>query len=275
MDDMEMKYKKPLQIKEQIEYLKKTKRIVFNEISEDDAAQILYKNKYINVITPYKYRFAKKNNKGQEVRDKNGKHIYERDVEFKEYYDLYLKERTQFPVIYQNIVEFEKLMNAIVSYEVLIAYDLESDDKFYAFIETLKGNVCSSQFPQTTKVHMLETFDSLNEDIMDYSSPYITLDRISFGTTLAILVNLDKKLKIKCINEIINRQDIIKANDPQSFYQAVAKLIKIRNCVCHNNSIEILLRYLSVKHKRLRTSSDKKSYAYLLIKLQKTKKDSN
>jgi len=250
--------------------------VVFNDISEEEAKKILYENKYINVITPYKYRFAKKDYKEREIRDKNGAHIYERDVDFKEYYDLYLKERAQFPIIYKNIIEFEKLMNAIVSYEVLLSYNLINYDNFINFIESLKGNVLSSQFTQTTKDHMLKTLNALKDDISDYNSPYITLDRMSMNASLIILSNLELPLKQKCIDEINNRQNIIKANDPQSFYDGVAKLIKIRNCVCHNDSIEILLRYLSVKYKRLRTSSDKKSYAYLLIRLrQTTKKDSN
>ena len=51
------------------------------------------------------------------------------------------------------------------------------------------------------------------------------------------------------------------------FYNQASKIIRIRNYICHNDSLEILLRYLSRKYKTLRTSSDKHSYAKLIQKL--------
>ena len=45
-----MDYKKPLTIDEQIEYLKENKRIVFNDLSENDAKDILLTHGYINII---------------------------------------------------------------------------------------------------------------------------------------------------------------------------------------------------------------------------------
>lgn len=53
-------YKPSKTVKEQVEYLESNKRVVFNEISKKEAEEILFKYRYINVITPYKHRFAKK-----------------------------------------------------------------------------------------------------------------------------------------------------------------------------------------------------------------------
>ena len=106
-----MDYKKPLTVDEQIEYLKKNKRIVFNNISEKDAKEILLKFGYINVISPFKYIFADKV-KGIPVKI-NNRHVYGRDVDFKEYFDLYNKERGKYPKLYRTISNFEVRFNAI------------------------------------------------------------------------------------------------------------------------------------------------------------------
>lgn len=56
----EIKYKKPLSIEEQIDYLEKSKSVVYNKCSKEEARHILYKYNYINVISPFKYYFAEK-----------------------------------------------------------------------------------------------------------------------------------------------------------------------------------------------------------------------
>lgn len=82
----------------QIEYLKKNKKVTFNSIHEQQARDILFKYNYINVITPYKHHFSKFDKDGKEVKI-DGKHIYERDVEFSEYFNFFKNERSQYPTI--------------------------------------------------------------------------------------------------------------------------------------------------------------------------------
>ena len=54
-------------------------------MSKKIAGEKLLEYNYINLITPYKHNFAKTNEK-KEVIKVNGEHIYERNVEFSEYY---------------------------------------------------------------------------------------------------------------------------------------------------------------------------------------------
>jgi len=58
-------YKAPLKTREQVNYLEANKKVVFNEISKDDAEHLLYEHNYINVISPFKHRFARKTKKGK------------------------------------------------------------------------------------------------------------------------------------------------------------------------------------------------------------------
>lgn len=64
---------------ELIEYLKNDKKIVFEKIDEDKAKKILLLNNYINVITPFKFKYAKfhRENIGTNpYKDISNKHIY-------------------------------------------------------------------------------------------------------------------------------------------------------------------------------------------------------
>ena len=262
-----MEFKNPLTVEEQTKYLHDTKRVIYNEISESEAQKILYEHNYINVISPFKYRFARKNKKEAVIKDQNNCHIYERDVDFKEYFNLYTAERNKYPLIFKNIMKFEQLISSIVSYETLIFYNIHDDFSYSNFIFKLRGNINSSQYKENTKQHMLKIKEELEKGITAYKSPYIVLDNLSLNSILTILVNLDTEAKRKCIQEIINRQNIIKSFDEKTFYNQASKIIRIRNCICHNDSLEILLRYLSRKYKTLRTSSDKHSYAKLIQKL--------
>lgn len=261
-------YKPPLTVKKMTEHLAKSKRVVFNDISEQEAQEILYTHNYINVISPFKYRFAKKNKKGLTIKDKNGNHIYERDVDFKEYYDLYVAERNKYPKLFRSISCFEQLFSSVVSYEVLNAYCLKDPAAFSNFISILRGNINSSQYKETVKNHNRDVVDNLEKSIEEYGNPYVVFDTLSLHSLLAILVSLDDGPKHRCIEEITKRQSIVKADDEKTFYDQVSKIIRIRNCICHNDSLEILLRYLSRRHKTLRTSSDKYSYAKMIEKIQ-------
>lgn len=178
-----MDVKEPKTIEEQIEYLKEDKRVVFNDISEEDARIILEKYGYINVISPFKYHFAKKE-KGRIIKIGN-KHCYERNVDFNEYTEKYQSERLIYPTLYESISKFEVTFNAVVSHHIVNYYKINSEEAFDEFL---------------------------------------------------------------------------------------TRLVPIRNCIYHNNSLEILYRYLNIEKKSLRTDSDKRKYKNIVKRLQETKK---
>ena len=64
MDDINyQKYKIAKTISEQIEYLNMNKRVQFNCMDKDTAKDKLLEYNYINIITPFKHKFAKLNDK--------------------------------------------------------------------------------------------------------------------------------------------------------------------------------------------------------------------
>lgn len=101
-------YKPAKTLDEQIQYLKENKRVCFNVIDEKSAKDILFKYNYINIITPFKHHFAKLSNK-KEVIKENGHHVYENNIEFSEYYELYKNER-------KIIQSFQKISFSLKQY---------------------------------------------------------------------------------------------------------------------------------------------------------------
>ena len=104
---------------------------------EEVANNKLLEYNYINIITPFKHKFAKLNNK-KEVEKKDGNHIYERAVEFKEYYDSFVEERKRYPTIVTNILDFEIHFKTIISYNIFTSVNISNSNDLYNFLNNLK-----------------------------------------------------------------------------------------------------------------------------------------
>ena len=263
-----MSYKKPLTIDEQIEYLAKDKRVVYNMMSKEDAKDVLSRYGYINVITPFKFHFAKTDKNGNEIRDSENKHIYERDVDFKEYYDCYQNERSKYTTIYEKIRDFEITFNSVVGREVLLFYQIDDETAFVDFCSKLTDNVNNvSTDKATVKDKMRETISKFPDEITKYDSAFIFMDRLSFNETITIFKNVDQGLQNKIFNNLISLDGTLGYLKLKSFLQMLPKLVLVRNCVYHNNSLTILKRYYKIKEKVLRDRRSYQSYGSLINKL--------
>lgn len=260
------KYKKPLLVNEQTKYLKDNKRITFNNISELNAQNILLNYNYINVISPFKYNFARKD-KGGSVIKINNKHVYDRDVEFSEYIDLYFNERKKYPTIYKNISEFETIFNALVSYYAITTYNIEDSNKFEKFIDILKLNLVNKSYNQSVKNHIIEDLNNIYKDMNDFDDIYILLDRLTFNKTIAIYKCFEDELMEKIFNKMKSYNCVFNYTRFTNFVEILQKMVMIRNYVYHNNSLTILVRYSDIKNKTLRKDTDRKKYLTLIRKL--------
>lgn len=259
------KYKPPLQLKEQTKHLKEYKNIVFNDITEESAQEYLLMNNYINVISPFKYKYAKKDENGVPLKDGNDNHIYENITDFSTYKKDYEDERIKYVELFNKISVFEKTFNSIVSYNVLTKYNIENSDKFNEFVNTMfKVAAEIKLYSVSEKIHMIEEISRFISKINKYNSPYIFFDRLTLSETITIyrLLPFDTKKKIfkklKSINCTMQYQSM------GQFDEALTRLTKVRNCVYHGNSLTILIRYYDIKNKELRYSTDKKKYETLI-----------
>lgn len=259
-----MNYKQPLSLEQQITYLKNNKRLVYSSIKEDEAMDTLLRNNYINVISPFKYAFAKKDDKGVVIK-LNNKHVYERNVDFAEYKSKYDEERIIYPDLYNKISIFERTFNAVVSYKVLLAYNINNDYNFNLFVNDLLNNVNeNSTFNQKEKNHMINRINGFNDELKRYNSPYIFFDRLSLSGIVTVYRLLNNALKVEIFHILKEIDATIGYPSMPQFDEALIRLIQVRNCIYHNDSLTILLRYYRIEDNALRSTTDKKKFNNLI-----------
>ena len=262
------KYKKPLTIEQQVDYLEKSKRVVYKEISKEESGEFLYTHNYINVISPFKYHFAKKDDKGNVIKNKSHCHIYESEVDFVQYMNRYCNERTLYPSLYTALSIFESTFNSILSYEVINHYDLRNEKNIELFIQELMQNTLNLRSVSfSEKQHMLRTINSFPNSIDKYDSVFIFFDRLSFSELATIYKSINNKISYKIFEAMTSELLNLGYTKKRDFDNSLTTLIQIRNCIMHSNSLTILIRYYNVKKKLLRTAKDKKRYTKIIDKL--------
>jgi len=274
-DNNFQQYKPAKTILEQLEYLNRNKRVQFNEMNKDLAGDKLLEYNYINVITPFKHRFAKLNEK-KEVDKINGSHVYERDVEFVEYYDLFINERRYYPIIITNILDFEIHFKTTVAYHIFTTCELNDSDSLKLFLDKLKVkfSFLESKYNKKRISHMNDHLDSLKEDIFKYADIYCFFDRMTLGNMLTIFTCLDNTIQNKIFKDLKNYGMTFNVDKVPDFIDKVFCLVSIRNCVMHCNSLEILIRFYNPKLHELRKKSDRKKYINMIkaLSIEKTHK---
>ncbi|MDR1781879.1 MAG: Abi family protein [Bacilli bacterium] len=266
-------WKKPLTLDEQIEYLRTTKNIIFSSISECDAKKKLYELNYINIITPFKYKFYNKDINNNPILNSNNKHQYYSITDFNSYLNLYKKEREYYPLIFKKISKFESTFSTILSYYTSIKYEIDSENNFNKFVVLLNNNadrlknndVFSKERIENIKKHI----KNLKKYYCKYANIFVFLDNLSFGQLLSVYICIGKETKKIIFKELLKLDQVLFCKNIASFEKIVFKLIDIRNCVYHNNSIEITINYSNKKNRTLRDNDDKKDYIKILNYLTK------
>lgn len=271
-------YKPAKTTKEQVKYLESTKRVVFNDISKEEAENILLRYNYINVITPYKHHFAKTNEKHEVIKSGDNKHIYERDVDFSEYYNKFHDERLKYPIIVNNIINFELHFKSILAYHIFNSYDLGDSDKVLTFLDSLilRFAFLSGRYNPKRIEHMNDHIKSLKEAIFNYADIYCFFDRMSLGTILTIYTCLDDNTQNRIFRDMMQYSLNFNVQKIPDFIEKVFCLVNIRNCVMHCNSLEILIRFYDHKTHGLRKNSDRKKYVSMIkaLSIEKTHEQS-
>ena len=157
-------YKQAKTISEQLQYLNEHKRVQFNEMNKENAGNKLLEYNYINVITPFKHRFAKLNNK-KEVEKSNGRHVYERDIEFQEYYNFFIRERKSYPIIITNILDFILHFKTSVAYNILTTCKIQDSNQLKLFLDklNLKFSFLKSKYKENRIEHMSNRINALKK----------------------------------------------------------------------------------------------------------------
>lgn len=258
----------------QIQYLKDNKRVVFNNISENEAKEILIKYNYINVISPFKYKFAQKGKDGNPIKDSEGKHIYPNIVDFNDYYQCYLEERKNYKTIYQNISEFETIFKASIAYKTINHYSIKDSNAFEEFMDIMISNINTLDYDKNELNKIYNSLMKIKVDMEKFNNIYILFDRLSFSETWAIYRCVMPKIQ-QDVFDILNKNDLTYGrNSIRQLDELITIMIPIRNYVCHENSLTILERYYGIHSQDLRTKNDRERYHKLIEKLSKEKASS-
>lgn len=266
-------FKEPLCKYCQVKYLEANKNVTFDEYSKEEAADILYTHNYINVISPFKHNFACRDSDGNPVK-LEGKHYYPNPVKFSEYVQCYFNERDAYPQIFQNIMDLESHLNAIISNEVMIHYNIISFEKFEEFIDDLKKNINNSSDKQSAKSHMIDEVNLFPEKLIRYKNIYVFMDRLSFSELITIYRMCDPNLKNRIFKELDNRNYTFNYRNVGVFEDFLRYVIQIRNYVCHSNSLETLINYYKVETKTFRKNQSKKTLRKIIAILSTPTKGS-
>lgn len=257
-------YKTAKKVNEQLEYLEINKRVVFNQVNRQTAKDVLFRCNYINVISPYKHHFARLDNSRNVVKIDN-KHVYDRDVDFNEYYTKFKHEREKYPIIVTNILYFEMHFKSILANRVLTTIYITNSDKLLEFINQLYINVDGlNEDLKKRKMHMKLQLDSLKLDVTKYADVFCFFDRMSLGTLLTVYTCLNAAIQIQIFQDLKKYELTFNVNNIGHFINKVFCLVAIRNCVMHGNSLEILVRFYNAKDHTLRRITDKKRYISMI-----------
>lgn len=258
-----MTYKPPLTADKQVEKLATYKRVVYKKISKQKAQDYLIKYNYTDLITPFKYNFCKWKNEKEVDKDSNGNHIYERNVDFKEYLDCYKKERKIYPLIYKNLSEFENIFKSVLAYRVLTFYNITDDIAFDNFINDLLSNMGTtpkkiSKFDKFYGTHYREVCSSYfngykhtlehkyNDNI------YVFFENLSLGNSSAIYNCCNTSVQKQIFADLIKYNVSFGFNDYKIFGQKLLIIVKIRNKVYHCSSLQIAIKFHDIKTKEIR-----------------------
>lgn len=265
IEDTYQRYKSAKSISEQIKYLNEKKRIQFNNMNMKEAGEKLLQYNYINVITPFKHKFAKLNHQ-KEVIKVEGNHIYESNVEFSEYFDLFINERKSYPIIINNIMDFEIHFKSIIAYYILNSYSLNNSQELDSFLNKLKlrFSFLESRYNPKRISHMNKHIDKLRKSIFKYADIYCFFDKMSLGDMLTIYTCLDTDVQNKIFSDLKRFNLNFNVDKIPDFIDKIFCLVSIRNCVMHCNSLEILIRFYNPKNHELRKISDRKKYLSMI-----------
>lgn len=265
-------YKPSKKIKEQLDYLEEKKRVKFINMDRGTAGDKLLEYNYINVITPFKHKFAKCDSKKQVVKI-NGNHVYEKDVDFSEYYNCFLEERKEYPVIIANIQDFEIHFKSITAYYILTTSRIRNSSDLSLFLSKLelRFSYLESRYDKNRIQHMKDQIESLKKDIFKYADVYCFFDRMSLGNMLTVFSCLEDDTQNRILKDMKKYKVNLNVDQIPDFIKKVFCLVSIRNCVMHCNSLEVLIRFYNPKTHELRNSSDRRKYLNLIKLLSKEK----
>lgn len=253
--------KKALEFYQMVDYLEGNKNVVFENINKEDAVKILKVHGYYNVITPFKYYFADRNkdDKSQLLKI-DGRHQYSKQHDFEKWYLKFVEERETYPVIYKNVISIKTTFKNIMFNKIYCKYKFENNKELQEFFSMDCRTNAMNRYDFNEMKYINKSLDHLVKEVEERYSIYYLVGNIGFGDCNNLFRSLDINLQKEIIYELQNIGIAPRPTNAEEFYYRMVKIQKIRNCIMHNDSLEVLFRYELRNRNKARENRDRLSY---------------
>ena len=181
--------------------------------------------------------------------------------------------------MFSSISKFESTLNSILSNETILYYSIDSREKFDQFMKHLLNNTDSfpianrksNQFrgySEKALHHMRDEISNMHSHMEKYEDIYIFMDRLSLSELITVFRCLDLRLRSRIFKELAIRDLTFGYQNFSSFDTFLTRIVPIRNCICHHNSLEILINYYDIKNHSMRTEKDREIIINVINRLK-------
>ncbi|MGL5042540.1 MAG: Abi family protein [Culicoidibacterales bacterium] len=215
---------------DQIEYLEKSKNIVFGD--KEKAKIFLLENNYFNVVSSTKIFFCKAYNNG---------HLYE-STKFDEWILRYTNDQNLSFIVFRYIALIEKKINSKLAYYVSEMIE----DKYFTEKElSMVKDVINNSIRNGRKL-----------PAYNFEETWVYITNFTFGGTHALIKKLrimrdyrsDKGENFRLISDVIS--EVEKINSKLNIKKDIHYLIELRNFAGHNIPLNIFIMSGSTKNDR-------------------------
>lgn len=217
-------YKKIRTIDEQVEILVNNKNFIKDSI-DDNAKDFLLRYNYINVITPFKYKYAELkiiNDRPHYIKikiDNVMRHAYNKEVDFKEIENHFMMERASYQFIASGLITFETTFKSLVNYYLFTEYKCDNDLELICtvrhFIQSVKFlnlgyefNDKKTEANKRRKSHIRRSFDKIIAELEGTSDKcpfcggnkvsniFVYFDKMTLKHIINIFYCFDKEIQL-------------------------------------------------------------------------------
>ncbi len=256
--------KLPLTLDEQIKHLKENKKVVFIEVTEEEAKRKLQLIGYGNLITAHKHHFHNE-------KDSNGNHIYSSKTDFKRFLEKHEEELRENKKILYPILNIENTLNTLVVNSILLSIrkgivqdeNLTSGDYFEKFKEMMGGEEAKEK-SKLTKLN-----NEIDSEIKRSNNIYLAFAMLNFSSTILMFNKLDENSQNEIFKLLVGEKLNLGTSSVDDYLKRLYKIKEIRNFIVHNNSLNFLIRYKKRGSRDLRNQNERKKYHKIINQLIK------
>ncbi len=169
-------------------------------------------------------------------------------------------ERDVYPKIYKNVISIKTTFKNIMFNKIYCKYNFATNKEVQEFFSIkCRANAINRHDVYELK-YINKSLDYIVKEFEERYSIYYLIGNIGFGDCNNLFRTLDVDLQRDIIHDLQDLNLVPKPTNPTEFYYRMIIISKIRNCIMHNDSLEVLFRYELRNKNVYRENKDRLSY---------------